>query len=135
MYRKRELHADGQLRYGTSDAWLIWQLTGGMHFVTDAATASRTMLFDLATQRWSPQLLEAFGIAGSALPADVGNAEIVGVTDPRWFGLEIPIAGLCVDQQAALFGQRAVAAGQTKITYVTGCFVLAATPLAFPPNA
>jgi glycerol kinase len=83
------------------------------------------MLFDLAAQRWSPQLLEAFGLAESALPAVVGNAEVVGVTDPRWFGLGIPVAGLCVDQQAALFGQGGVAAGQTKITYGTGCFVLA----------
>jgi glycerol kinase len=121
----RELNAEGRLRYGTSDAWLIWQLTGGRQFATDAATASRTMLFDLATQRWSPQLLKAFGLAESALPAVVGNAEVVGVTDPRWFGLGIPVAGLCVDQQAALFGQGGVAAGQTKITYGTGCFVLA----------
>ena len=83
----QELHAGGGLRYGTSDAWLIWQLTGGRKFATDAATASRTMLFDLATQRWSPQLLAAFGLAESALPAVVGNAEVVGVTDPRWFGL------------------------------------------------
>ena len=121
----RELHAGGRLRYGTSDAWLIWQLTGGKRFVTDAATASRTMLFDLATQRWSPRLLEAFALAESALPAVAGNAEVVGVTDARWFGREIPIAGLCVDQQAALFGQGATAAGQAKITYGTGCFVLA----------
>lgn len=121
----RELHADGRLRYGTSDAWLIWQLTGGKRFVTDAATASRTMLFDLLTQQWSARLLDAFELAESALPAVVGNAEMIGVSDARWFGRAIPIAGLCVDQQAALFGQGATAAGQAKITYGTGCFVLA----------
>ncbi len=121
----QDLYAAGQLRYGTSDAWLIWQLTGGQQFVTDPATASRTMLFDLATQQWSPAILEALGLAESALPTIVGNAEAIGVTDERWFGMEIPIAGLCVDQQAALFGQGGIKAGHTKITYGTGCFILA----------
>ena len=125
MPEARELHAAGRLRYGTSDAWLLWQLTGGKQFVTDAATASRTMLFDLISQQWSARLLDAFELAESALPAVVGNAEIIGVTEARWFGREVPIAGLCVDQQAALFGQGATAAGQAKITFGTGCFVLA----------
>ncbi|QDT75618.1 FGGY family carbohydrate kinase [Lacipirellula limnantheis] len=121
----RELRAAGRLRYGTSDAWLLWQLTGGRNFATDGATASRTMLYDLTAQRWSGRLLEACGLDEAALPSVAGNAEVIGATEARWFGREIPIAGLCVDQQAALFGQGATRAGQAKITYGTGCFVLA----------
>jgi glycerol kinase len=120
----RMLQRSGQLRYGTSDAWLIWQLTGGRHFVTDVATASRTMLMDLATLNWSPTLSDSFGIPISGLPRILPNASSVGVTSRQAIGDEIPVAGICVDQQAALFGHGALDAGQAKITYGTGCFVL-----------
>jgi glycerol kinase len=119
------LLAAGRLRYGTSDAWLIWQLTSGRQFVTDAATASRTMLMDLATCQWSSQLAEACGISQAGLPEIVPNAAPLGVTSQRILGAEIPITGACVDQPAALFGQFAFDTGQAKITYGTGCFVLA----------
>jgi glycerol kinase len=121
----RHLHRAGRLRYGTSDAWLIWQLTGGRHFVTDISTASRTLLLDLATRDWSSQLSDAFGISLAGLPEIVPYSASIGVTSRQAMGAEIPITGLCVDQQAALFGQRAFEPGQAKITYGTGCFLLA----------
>ncbi len=119
------LQEAGRLRLGTSDAWLLWQLTGGEHFITDVSTASRTMLLELATLQWSPHLAESFGIPIDCLPRVVPNAERIGVTTQAMFGSEIPITGICVDQQAALFGQRALDTGQAKITYGTGCFLLA----------
>jgi glycerol kinase len=121
----RELQAAGRLRYGTSDAWLIWQLTGGRHFVTDVATASRTMLLDLATLEWSPRLSDLFGIPLTELPTLVPNSAPLGVTSRQSMGAEIPVTGICVDQQAALFGHCGVKPGNVKITYGTGCFVLA----------
>jgi glycerol kinase len=120
----RSLHAAGRLRYGTSDAWLLWMLTGGRCFVTDVATASRTMLLDLKTLQWSPVLTEAFGIPISGLPQVVPNSVVVGETAREVLGAVIPVSGICVDQQAALFGHCAFEAGDTKITYGTGCFVL-----------
>ncbi len=121
----RALLAAGRLRYGTSDAWLLWQLTGGQQFVTDAATASRTMLMDLATSAWSARLANACGIPLEGLPQIIDNAASAGVTVKSLLGAEIPITGACVDQQASLFGHRADNEGQAKITYGTGCFVLA----------
>ena len=119
------LQKAGRLGLGPSDAWLLHQLTGGEHFVTDVATASRTMLMDLATSQWSPQLAKSFGIAVDDLPRIVLNAEPIGLTAEPSFGAKVPITGLCVDQQAALLGHHAVESGQAKLTYGTGCFLLA----------
>ena len=83
------------------------------------------MLLDLATLEWSPRLAESFDISIDGLPRVVSNAERIGVTAEAMFASEIPITGICVDQQAALFGQRALGTGQAKITYGTGCFLLA----------
>ena len=121
----RELRSAGRLGLGTSDAWLLYQLTGGTRFVTDVATASRTMLMNLSTLQWCPRLTELFGVGIDDLPKIVLNAEAIGNTVESSFGAEVPITGLCVDQQAALFGQRAVNSGQAKVTYGTGCFLLA----------
>jgi glycerol kinase len=115
----------GSLRLGTSDTWLIWQLTGGRSFVTDAATASRTMLLDLERGAWSQPLLDALGLPVQCLPAIVANAGMLGVTDRAIWGREVPITGLCVDQHAALFGHGCHERHQAKATYGTGCFVLA----------
>ena len=120
-----DLQIAGRLRLGTSDAWLLWQLSGGQQFSTDVSTASRTMLMDLSTLQWSPHLVESFGIAIDDLPQIVSNTERIGVTTKASFMAEVPITGICVDQQAALFGQRALDVGQAKITYGTGCFLLA----------
>lgn len=118
-------HERGRLRLGTSDTWLLWQLTGGRAFITDAATASRTMLLDLAKGSWSASLARSLGIDQHTLPTIVASAGLLGVTEKKRFGRELPITGLCVDQHAALFGHGCRAPGQAKVTYGTGCFFLA----------
>ncbi len=121
----RELAAQNRLRLGTSDSWLLWKLTGGQSFVTDVSTASRSMLFDIDSLRWDERLCHTFGIPIDSLPTCCANAYRVGMTHRDTFGASIPITGLCVDQQAALFGQHAFNAGAAKVTYGTGCFLLA----------
>jgi glycerol kinase len=105
----------------TSDTWLVHRLCGA--YVTDAATASRWLLLDLDTASWSPAACGAFGIDAALLPDPVSCAGIVGETDV--FGASIPVAGLVVDQQAALFAERCLDAGEAKCTYGTGAFLLA----------
>jgi glycerol kinase len=105
----------------TTDAWLVCQLTGEL--VTDASTASRSLLLDVDRLTWDPELLSAFGVADKELPRIVASDEIVGVTDA--FGAEVPVTGLIVDQQAALFAQGCLETGSAKCTYGTGAFVLA----------
>ena len=122
--RAAQLLAKGKLRLGTSDAWLIWQLTSGRSFVSDCATASRTMLLDLSTLDWSEELCERLQIPRECLPDVVPSCGHFGITSADPFGAEIPIMGLCVDQQASLLGHQALDPGQIKITYGTGCFVL-----------
>ncbi|MGA3354820.1 MAG: FGGY family carbohydrate kinase [Acidimicrobiales bacterium] len=105
----------------TSDTWLLHRLCGA--FVTDAATASRWLLLDLDTAGWSPEACRAFGIDVASLPEPVSCAGVVGETDA--FGVRVPVAGLAVDQQAALFAERCLEAGEVKCTYGTGAFLLA----------
>ena len=107
----------------TTDTWLLARLTG--QFVTDASTASRTMLLDLDAADWSPAACEAFGLDQDRLPEVVDCAGISGVTSQ--FGRPLPVAGLAVDQQAALLAERCFAPGEAKCTYGTGAFLLAAT--------
>ena len=105
----------------TTDAWLLHRLTG--RFVTDAATASRTMLLDLGAGRWSLEACDAFAVDPDDLPDIVGNAEPLGETDA--FGSRVPVTAAIVDQQAALFAHGCLAAGEAKCTYGTGAFLLA----------
>ncbi len=105
----------------TSDSWLVHRLCGA--FVTDASTASRTMLLDLDTTTWSPRALETFGLGAERLPHVVDCAQPVGETS--LFGAPIPVTGLVVDQQAALLAQSCLRAGEAKCTYGTGAFLLA----------
>ncbi len=107
----------------TTDSWLLARLTG--EFVTDAATASRTMLLDLDAVQWSSEACRAFGLDPADLPAVLDCAGIAGET--RQFGHPMPVAGLAVDQQAALLAERCFAAGEAKCTYGTGAFLLAST--------
>jgi glycerol kinase len=112
----------------TTDTWLLHQLCGA--FVTDIATAGRSLLLDLELGRWSHEACEVFGIDLAELPAVVGNAEPIGHTDAFAQGrlnASVPVTGACVDQQAALFAEACHAAGQAKCTYGTGAFVLACT--------
>lgn len=119
--------ANGELLFGTIDTWLIWKLTNGRVHVTDTTNASRTMLMDLEKGEWDPELLRIFEIPAAMLPRIVGSREVVGVTAAEMFGVEIPIAGIAGDQQAALYGQACFAPGLTKNTYGTGCFALMQT--------
>lgn len=107
----------------TSDSWLVHQLTG--EFVTDVATASRSLLLDLDAVAWDAELLDLFALAGEQLPRLVSNDEVVGTTSA--FGAEMPLAGLVVDQQAALLAEACLQPGNTKCTYGTGAFLLANT--------
>lgn len=114
----------GELCFGTVDAWLIYKLTAGKVHVTDVSNASRTLLFNLHTMQWDDALLRLLNIPRSLLPTVVPSCGVVGVTDASLFGVEIPIAGIAGDQQAATFGQACFAPGMAKNTYGTGCFML-----------
>jgi len=113
----------GRLAFGTVDSWLIWNLTGGLHF-TDVTNASRTLLYDLNTGDWGEELLAALRIPRAVLPEIRSSSEVYGETLPHLFGSPVPIAGVAGDQQAALFGQACLAPGMVKNTYGTGCFLL-----------
>ncbi|MEZ4502282.1 MAG: glycerol kinase GlpK [Dehalococcoidia bacterium] len=117
----------GELAFGTIDTWLMFRLTGGEAHVTDETNASRTMLYDIEARRWSPELLEAFGIPEALLPAVQPSASEFGVTRADILGAPVSIRGVAGDQQAALFGQGCVAPGDSKNTYGTGCFLLTTT--------
>jgi glycerol kinase len=120
--------ADGSVAVGTVDSYLLARLTGGRRHATDASNASRTLLFDIEAGQWSAEMCELFAVPPHALPEVVPSTGIIGHTDPAAFlGLELPIAGVAGDQQAALFGQACFAAGAAKCTYGTGSFVLVNT--------
>lgn len=120
----RERAQRGELLAGTVDSWLVWRLTGGQVHATDHTNASRTMLFDTASLRWSEELCDLFGIPLTILPEARRSSGDFGVAEREWFGREIPITGIAGDQQAALFGQGCCNEGEGKNTYGTGAFVL-----------
>jgi len=107
----------------TTDTWLLHRL--GARYVTDAATASRTMLLDLDSAAWSEAACAAFGLDPGALPEVADCAGVVGETG--LFGPARPVAGIAVDQQAALLAEGCLAAGDAKCTYGTGAFLLVTT--------
>jgi glycerol kinase len=118
----------GRVAVGTVDAYLVARLTAGRAFVTDASNASRTLLYALEDGEWSASLCDLFDVPRAALPEVVGSWGEVGRTDPAAFlGLDLPIAGIAGDQQAALFGQACFEVGATKCTYGTGSFILVNT--------
>lgn len=112
----------GRLAFGTIDTWLIWNLTNGAHHVTDYSNASRTMLFNIKSLDWDETLLQALSIPKSVLPQVKPSSGSFGHW--KYSGIEIPIAGVAGDQQAALFGQACFSEGMAKNTYGTGCFML-----------
>lgn len=114
----------GKLRFGTVDSFLLWRLTGGRVHRTDATNASRTLLFNIHTQQWDPQLLDLFGIPQEVLPEVLDTAADFGRTDPNVLGTGIPVTAMAGDQQAALVGQACFKPGMVKSTYGTGCFVV-----------
>ena len=115
----------GEVKVGTIETWLIWKLTGGASHVTDATNASRTSLMDLARRQWRPDLAELFNVPPAVLPEIRDCADHLGDCDPALFGAALPIHGAAGDQQAALVGHGALKAGDAKITYGTGAFLVA----------
>lgn len=118
----RERAEKGELLFGTVDTWLVWKLTEGRNHVTDATNASRTMLFNIDTMDWDDELLSLFRIPRCMLPEVKSSGDIFGYANLS--GVEVPIAGIAGDQQAALFGQGCYEKGEGKNTYGTGCFLL-----------
>jgi glycerol kinase len=116
--------AKGELCFGTIDTFLIWRLTGGKSFVTDATNASRTLIYNIADNRWDEDLLEILRIPAAMLPEVKDCADDFGITDESLFGAAIPILGVAGDQQAAVIGQACFEPGMMKSTYGTGCFAV-----------
>jgi glycerol kinase len=118
----------GQVAVGTVDSYLVARLTAGRVHATDPSNASRTLLFDIATGGWSDELADLLGVPAAALPEVRPSSGEFGRTDPAAFlGIDLPIAGVAGDQQAALFGQACFDPGDSKCTYGTGSFVLTNT--------
>ncbi|MDO8422395.1 MAG: glycerol kinase GlpK [Parvibaculum sp.] len=116
--------AKGELCFGTIDCWLIYKLTGGAAHVTDATNASRTMLFNIATQEWDDEILGWLDIPRALLPEVKDCCADFGVTEASLFGVPIKIAGVAGDQHAATVGQACFEPGLMKSTYGTGCFAM-----------
>ncbi len=112
----------GELAFGTIDSWLVWNLTGGRVHATDPSNASRTLLYDIHRGDWDDELCAWLDVPREVLPAIVPSSGVCGTTTID--GVEVPIAGIAGDQQAALFGQACHAPGLAKNTYGTGCFLL-----------
>jgi glycerol kinase len=126
----RQAAERGDAVFGTTDTWLLWNLTGGTDggvHVTDVTNASRTMLMDLTTLDWDEELLGFFGIPRQMLPQvrPSSDPDLYGHTRPHGpLGGEVPLAGDLGDQQAATVGQVCFAPGEGKNTYGTGNFML-----------
>ena len=118
----REKAQRGEILFGTVDSWLLWRLTEGSVHATDVTNASRTMLFDINKLDWDTTLLSALDIPAAMLPQVLSSSQIYGST--KILGVDVPIAGMAGDQQAALFGQTCFEPGEAKNTYGTGCFLL-----------
>ncbi len=115
----------GELACGTIDSYLLFRLTGGRVHATDYSNASRTLLFNIHTLQWDPQLLEILDVPAEILPRVMPSSTIYGETDPDAFlGVRVPVGGMAGDQQAALFGQACFEPGMVKNTYGTGSFLL-----------
>ena len=134
MISDRSIPTDDNLALGTIDSWLLWHLTGGAVHATDVSNASRTMLFDIRTRAWDPDLCDLLGVPIGALPEVRPSSGRFGVTsDDSGLPSGIPISGIAGDQQAALFGQACLRPGMAKNTYGTGSFVLMNVGDACPP--
>ena len=114
----------GELAFGTVDSFLIWRLTGGRAHVTDATNASRTLMFNIRSNKWDAGLLKVLNVPASMLPEVKDCAADFGTTDKAILGAEIPILGVAGDQQAAAIGNACFEPGMMKSTYGTGCFAL-----------
>ncbi|MEJ2871136.1 glycerol kinase GlpK [Actinomycetospora sp. OC33-EN08] len=123
----RERAERGELAFGTMDTWVLWNATGGneggLH-VTDPTNASRTLLMNIDTLQWDPELCEEIGVPMSMLPEIRSSSETYGQIRARGTFRDVPVSGILGDQQAATFGQACLEVGEAKNTYGTGNFVL-----------
>lgn len=120
----RQRAKQGEILFGTVDAWLIWRLTKGKVHATDYTNAARTMLYNIVERQWDQELLDLLDIPKELLPEVHDSSYVYGETDSTLFGGPIPIAGVAGDQQASLFGQVCFQRGESKNTYGTGGFLL-----------
>lgn len=120
----RERADRGELAFGTIDSFLLWRLTEGRCHATDATNASRTLLFNIHTQSWDPELLQMFQVPESVLPEVKDSSDDFGATAAGILPHPIPITGIAGDQHAALVGQACFEPGMVKSTYGTGCFAM-----------
>src|ERR1700730_2400299 len=115
----------GELCFGTIDTWLIYKLSRGAAFVTDFTNASRTMMLNLDELRWDPPMLEMLGVPEQMLPEPVSSrGPLAEAAESTILSRAIPISASIGDQQSALYGQGGVCAGDAKVTYGTGAFLL-----------
>ncbi|MCM3500573.1 glycerol kinase GlpK [Microbacterium sp. P26] len=123
----REKAEAGDLIFGTTDSWVLWNLTGGIDggvHATDVTNASRTLFMDLETLEWRDDILSDFGVPRSMMPEIRSSSEVYGTVESSSLLRETPIAGILGDQQAATFGQAAFDPGESKNTYGTGNFLI-----------
>ncbi|MGN6444214.1 glycerol kinase GlpK [Amnibacterium sp.] len=123
----REKAENGELMFGTTDTWVLWNLTGGTDggvHATDVTNASRTLFMDLKTLAWDDEILRVFDVPKSMLPEIRSSSEVYGTVESSSLLREVPIAGILGDQQAATFGQVAFEVGEAKNTYGTGNFLI-----------
>ncbi|MCT1901489.1 glycerol kinase [Oceanobacillus sojae] len=115
--------AKGNATIATLDAWLIYKMTGGKSYVTDASTASRTLLYNIHDEKWDEEIIKYLNIKESYLPKILNTMDNFGRTDPAVFcGIDAPVQVSLVDQPAALYGHLCLQKGEIKTTYGTGCF-------------
>ena len=123
----RERAEAGDLIFGNTDSWIVWNLTGGTDggvHITDVTNASRTLFMNLDSLTWNEDILKDFGVPLSMMPEIKSSSEVYGTVHTSQLLRETPVAGILGDQQAATFGQAAFGQGAAKNTYGTGCFLI-----------
>ena len=122
--KTKKLLKEKRLMFGTIDTFLIWRLTNKKKHLTDATNASRTLMFNISTNKWDNEILKKLNISKSILPEVKNSADNFGVTSKKIIGEEIPINAVLGDQQAAAVGQACFKKGSVKSTYGTGAFAI-----------
>ena len=122
--KAKKLFKKNELLFGTIDSFLIWKLTNGKIHATDATNASRTMLFNITSNKWDKDILKIFRLNEKILPTVKNSADDFGFTSEKIVGQKIKISAVLGDQQAAAIGQACFEKGSVKSTYGTGAFLL-----------
>ena len=122
--KSKKLLKNNNLLFGTIDTFLIWKLTNKQKHLTDATNASRTMMYNINSNRWDKEILNILKIPKSILPEVKNSADNFGETSKKVIGESIPINAVLGDQQAAAIGQACFEKGSVKSTYGTGAFLI-----------